>query len=170
MTGQLANRALTRWAQAATAKRHRGFAVAAVPHHARPTIDRVLVALASEEVWGACAIGASLLLALGLVLRRRPGRVHVAGAVLAPTALVLHAAFSPLAYGAHRLRLETRSGVVVVPEVGLAPEPGAPPARDPALQEASLVEVGERRAGFVHVRYGSNEGWLPASAVRVLVQ
>lgn len=137
---------------------------------ARPTIDRVIVALAPEEVWGLCAVGASLLLGLGLVLRRRPGRVHVAGAVLAPTALVLLAAFSPLAYGARKLRLETRSGVVVVPDVGLSPEPGAPPAREPSLQEASLVEVGERRAGFVHVRWGSTEGWLPAAAVRVLAR
>jgi len=39
---------------------------------ARPTLDRLVVGLASEQTWGLFALLASLLFALGLVLRRRP--------------------------------------------------------------------------------------------------
>ena len=94
----------------------------------RPTLDRVIVGLAGEQTWGLAAFAASLALALGLVLRPRAGRAHIAGSILVPTAIVALAALVPLAWGAHALRLSTRPGVIVATEVYLTDD-GGPRAR-----------------------------------------
>ncbi|WP_437765048.1 hypothetical protein WMF27_32035 [Sorangium sp. So ce281] len=137
----------------------------------RPTLGRVIVGLASERTWAAAALLASLLLALGMVLRRRPaGPAHVAGSVLAPTALVALLALVPLTYAARHLRLTTRAGVVVVPEVRLLDEDGRalPRAEHSAIPEGASVEVGRRSGGLAEVRWGATEGWVPASSIRLL--
>jgi hypothetical protein len=133
----------------------------------RPTLDRVIVGLASEEAWGIAALAASLLFAVGLVLRRRPGRPHVIGSVLAPTALTALVILAPLTWGARHLRLTTRPGVVVVSEVYLADEDGRSRGGDP-LPEAATVEAGERRGSMIHVRWGGAVGWVPAANVRLI--
>jgi tetratricopeptide (TPR) repeat protein len=134
----------------------------------RPTLDRMLVGLASEETWGIAAITASLLLALGLILRRRPaGPIHVAGSVLAPTAAIALLALIPLTWKARDLRLYARPGVIVAPEVYLADETGRALGGDP-IPEAASVETSERQGGMIHVRWGATEGWIPASGVRLL--
>jgi tetratricopeptide (TPR) repeat protein len=133
----------------------------------RPTLDRMVVGLADEETWGLAAFAASLALALGLVLRPRPGRAHIAGSILVPAAIVLLLALLPLAYGAHRLRLSTRPGVIVASEVRLLGEDGQARGGDP-VPEAAAVEVGERRGALVEVRWGAVEGWVQAADVRVL--
>ncbi|MFT3773678.1 MAG: hypothetical protein QM820_50530 [Minicystis sp.] len=133
----------------------------------RPTLDRMVVGLADEETWGLAAFAASLLLAAGLVLRPRPGRAHIAGSILVPTAAVLLLALVPLAYGARRLRLSTRPGVVVATEAHFTNEDGQARGGEP-VPEAASVEVGERRGSLVHVRWGAVEGWVPAADVRVL--
>ena len=75
----------------------------------RPTLDRVVVGLAGEETWGLAAFAASLALALGLVLRPRAGRAHIAGSILVPTAIVALARRSLRSRGARAaLRLSTR--------------------------------------------------------------
>lgn len=136
----------------------------------RPTLDRVIVGLASEQTWGAAALAASLLLAAGMVLRRRPaGPAHVAGSVLAPAALVALLALAPLTYAARQLRLTTRAGVIVVPEVYLADETGSALGKDP-IPEGASVEVGRRSGGRAEVRWGASEGWIPASSVRLLAE
>lgn len=133
----------------------------------RPTLDRVLVGLAGEETWGLFAFAASLLLAAGMVLRPRPGRAHIAGSILVPTAAVALLVFIPLAWGARSLRLRTRPGVVVAAEVHLSDAEGRAAGGDP-VPEAASVEVGERRGGLVHIRWGATEGWVPAADVRTL--
>jgi hypothetical protein len=134
----------------------------------RPTLDRMVVGLASEETWGAAALAASLLFAVGLVLRRRPaGAAHVAGSVLAPTALLALCALVPLTGGARWLRLHTRPGVVVEPEVYLTDEDGRALGGDP-VPEAAAVEIGERHGNLAHVRWGATEGWVPSSSIRPL--
>jgi hypothetical protein len=132
----------------------------------RPTLDRMLAGLAGEETWGLAAFAASLALAVGLVLRRRSGRANVAGSVMVPSAVVLLCALVPLAWGARRLRLSTRPGVIT-DEVHLVNEQGQALGGD-ALPEAASVEVGERQGGLVHVRWGATEGWVPGADVRVL--
>jgi tetratricopeptide (TPR) repeat protein len=133
----------------------------------RPTLDRVIVRLADEETWGAAALAASLLLAIGMALRPRKGRAHIAGSILVPTAIVALAALVPLTWGAHWLRLNTRPGVVIASELRLLDDQGKAIAGDP-LPEAASVEVGSRRGSLVHVRWGASEGWVPAADVRVL--
>ena len=105
--------------------------------------------------------------AVGLVLRRGRGAAHVTGSVLAPTALAGALVFTPLSLGARALRLSTRDGVVVVSEVSLTGDDGAPVAGD-AVPEAASVELGEHRGAQVHVRWGAAEGWAPVTSVRVL--
>ena len=133
----------------------------------RPTLDRMVVRLASEEAWGFAAFASSIALAIGMVLRRREGRAHIAGSILVPSALVLLVVLVPLTWGARHLRLTTRSGVVVTSEVRMVNAEGRALGGDP-VPEAASVEVGERRGGLVHVRWGASEGWVPAADVRVL--
>jgi tetratricopeptide (TPR) repeat protein len=136
----------------------------------RPTLDRLLVGLASEQTWGIGAVVASVLFAVGLALRRRPsGPVHVAGSVLAPTAAVALIALIPLAYKARDLRLRTRPGVIVAPEIYLTDETGRALGGDP-IPEAASVETAARLGSQLHVRWGAREGWVPASSVRLLAR
>jgi hypothetical protein len=134
----------------------------------RPTLDRVVVQLASERTWSLMALAASGLFALGLFLRRASASgLSVAGRILAPTSLVLFFVFFPLTLGARSLRLTTRAAVIVVPEVHLVDDAGTATGGDP-IPEAQMVEAGELRAGLIHVRWGSTEGWIPAGSVRLL--
>jgi hypothetical protein len=112
-----------------------------------------------------------LLLALGVMLRRRPaGPAHVAGSVLAPTALIALLALVPLTYAARHLRLSTHPAVVVVPEVRLLDESGRALAggEQSSIPEGAAVEVGRRTAGLAEVRWGASEGWVPAASLRLL--
>jgi hypothetical protein len=134
----------------------------------RPTLDRVIIGLASERTWSFLALLTSVLFALGLFLRRSAvSGLSVAGRVLAPTAFVFFLIFFPLTLGARMLRLSTRAAVVVAPEVFLVDDSGTATGGD-AISEAQLVETSEIRGGLIHVRCGSTEGWIPTSSVRLL--
>jgi hypothetical protein len=133
----------------------------------RPTLDRVVVGLAGEETWGLAALVASLALAVGMVLRPRAGRAHIAGSILVPTALSALLALVPLSLGARWRRINTRAGVIVAPELRLTDDQGHVLGGDP-VPEAASVEVGERRGALAHVRWGASEGWVPAADVRLL--
>lgn len=160
----------------------------------RPTLDRVVAGLLSDRAWTLASLFASLLLAIGILLRRfdrldkapskeddtRPAAsvvapkatapahpLHVTGSILVAVGLVALLALVPIAWHARALRLTTRAGVVVATEAHLTDDTGRALGGDP-LPEAAAVEVGERRPGIVHVRWGATEGWLPATSVRVL--
>jgi hypothetical protein len=134
----------------------------------RPTLDRVVVRLASERTWGVFAMSASMLLALGLLLRRREARMaHVAGSVLAPAAAVALFVFVPLTWAARHFDRTTRLGVVVAPELYLTTAAGVALQAD-AIAEAAAVEVSEQRGGLLKVRHGATEGWASSGSVRVL--
>ncbi|AKT43538.1 hypothetical protein [Chondromyces crocatus] len=134
----------------------------------RPTLDRVVVGLASEQTWGLAALLASVFLAVGIRLRRQPtGHAHVAGSVLTPAALVALLILTPLALFARHLRLDTRPGVIVVQEAYLTDASGRTLGRDPVPEGAS-VEVGRREGSLIEVRWGASEGWIPASSVRII--
>jgi tetratricopeptide (TPR) repeat protein len=156
---------------------------------ARPTLDRVIVGLASDRTWAIASIVASVLLAAGILLRRfdRPERaasledkaaelqpaqrpahpLHVAVTVVVAVSIVALLALVPIAWHARTLRLTTRPGVVVATEAHFTDDTGRALGGD-AIPEAAAVEVGERRGSIVHVRWGAAEGWLPATSVRVL--
>lgn len=162
----------------------------------RPTLDRVVAGLLGDRAWTIASVIASLLVAIGILLRRfdklddapkkddddarpaasvvapkgtaRPAHpLHVTGSVLVGVGLVALLALVPIAWHARTLRLTTRAGVIVATEAHLTDEDGTAIKGD-AIPEAAAVEVGERRTGIVHVRWGATEGWLPAASVRVL--
>lgn len=136
----------------------------------RPSLDRLVLGLATERTWSYLAIGASVLLALGLLLRRRAsGPVHVAGSVLAPVALLALTGLLPLSFGSRWLREHRRPGVIVASEVTLMGDEGR--AIDaPAIPEAASVEVGDRHGDAIFVRWGSTEGYAPQASVRMLAR
>lgn len=134
----------------------------------RPTLDRVVVGLASERAWSLLALAGSMFFAVGLFLRRSTtAGLSIAGRVLAPTAFVLFMVFLPLTLGARSLRLTTRAAVIVATEVHLVDDTGTATGGDP-IPEAQLVEAGELRGNLVHVRWGTTEGWVPSGSVRLL--
>jgi len=136
----------------------------------RPSLDRLVIGLATEEVWSALAAVSSLLFAIGLLLRRRPtGLVHVAGSVLWPVALLALCVFAPLAFGARWLREHRRPGVIVASEATLLNEAGAP-TNGPTIPEAAAVEVGDSHGDTIFVRWGTNDGYVPLASVRVLAR
>ncbi len=136
---------------------------------AKPSLDRVVMRLASETTWAVLAIVGAMILAAGLALRwlRKTGPAHLAGVLMIPLGALCVLAFVPLYHGARNLRQNTRMGVVVVREAYLTDERGT--SRDgEAIPEAARVEVGPRQGRLVPVRYGTTEGWLPATSVRLL--
>ncbi len=134
----------------------------------RPSLDRLVIGLLGEDAWAALALGASVLLAIGLLLRRRrAGPIHVAGSVLAPAAALALLVCTPLAVASRWLGAHRRPGVVVASEVSLSVGNGKSLGRDP-IPEAATVEVGETKGDDVFVRWGSNEGYVSSTAVRVL--
>ena len=135
---------------------------------ARPSLDRLVVGLARERTWGIAAIVASVLLALGLVLRRvKEGGLHLTGVLLAPIAGVALVLLLPLYVGARQLRLTTAPAVLVAREAHLVSVEGVTQGGDP-IPEAARLEVGERQGRLIEVRYGDREGYLPAEHVRLL--
>lgn len=104
---------------------------------------------------------------VALATSRPAHPLHVTGTVLVAVSIVALLALVPIAWHARTLRLTTRPGVVVAIEAHLTDETGRAQGGD-AIPEAAAVEVGERRGSVVHVRWGSAEGWLPATSVRVL--
>ena len=134
----------------------------------RPTIDRLVIGLASERGFAGAAFVASMLLAIGLFLRRTPsGPVHVAGSVMVPTSALALLALLPLTWASRDLRLRTQSGVVVATEVYMTADNGVALGGDP-IPEAAEVEVRERKDARLLVRWGPTEGWVPLGAVQIL--
>ncbi|MEM1030544.1 MAG: hypothetical protein AAF928_00315 [Myxococcota bacterium] len=136
---------------------------------ARPSLDRLVTRLFSETTWAALSVLGALVLASGIVMRRlrRQGPLHLAGVLMIPLGLLTVVGCVPLYHAARSLRLDTRPGVIVVREAHLTDERGTTQGAE-AIPEAARVEVGARRGRRVPVRYGTSEGWLPASSVRLL--
>ncbi len=134
----------------------------------RPSLDRVLMRLLTPNTWAGLAVGASVLFAVGLVLRRRAsGPAHVAGLVVASLAFVASLALLPLAFGSRWLAERRGAAVIVVPAVTLRDDAGKPTIA-PEIPEAARVELGDAKEGDVFVRWGSYEGWVERASVRPL--
>ncbi|MSP23915.1 MAG: hypothetical protein EXR75_01880 [Myxococcales bacterium] len=135
---------------------------------ATPSLDRLVYGLATPHAWAIAAILSSWLVAVGVLLRRRPaGARRLAGTLLIPVAAVLMVVLVPLAVGSAKVARSSVPGVLVVREAFLTDETGAALGGDPVL-EAARLELGEERNTLVHVRNGVREGWLPAENVRTL--
>lgn len=128
--------------------------------------DRLVTGLASERTWALLAIVSSLVLAAGLVLRRRGGGPwHVAGSLAVPLGALGLCVFTPATWWAGVLTHERGIGVVIAPEVTLSNDEGQR-TDAPVVPEAARVEVGRVADGRVRVRWGSYEGWAPLGSVR----
>jgi hypothetical protein len=134
----------------------------------RPSIDRVFLRLLTPNTWAILAGIASVLVAVGLLLRRRAGTTAgVAGTVVLSLSVFASLVLVPVTFASRWLEESFRPGVIVIPEASLLDDAGKP-TNAPELPEASHVELGADRDGKVLVRWGAYDGWLPRAAVRPL--
>lgn len=141
----------------------------------RPRLGRALVALLSEQVWAALAALSSLTVAAGIVVRRlgKSTLLRLTGLVALGVGSLLGLAFGVGAYAAEQFRVTSRPAVVVVAEARLTNEAGRPlplkrGADTTTVPEGATVYVREQREGRCRVEWGSTDGWLSLSEVRVL--
>lgn len=143
----------------------------------RPRLTRALVGLLSENTWAILAALSSVAVTVGIVVRRLGQRPlsRLSGLVALCVGAVLLFVFGSGAYAAEQLRVTSQPAVVVVPEARLTNEAGRPlPAKRGAdttsVPEGATVYVRERREGRCLVEWGSTDGWLSLSDVRLLAR
>jgi hypothetical protein len=140
----------------------------------RPRLTRALVGLLSEHTWSLLAAFSSLVVTLGIVARRisKGPLPRLSGLVAACVGAAALGVFGLGAYAAEQLRVTSQPAVVVVPEARLTNEVGRPlPAQrgaETSVPEGATVYVRERREGRCLVEWGSTDGWLSLSDVRLL--
>jgi hypothetical protein len=141
----------------------------------RPRLGRAIVALLSEQVWAVLAVLSSLAVALGVIVRRlgKTPFARLTGLVAIGVGTLLMLGFGAGAYSAEQFRVTSRTAVVVVPEARLTNETGRPlpfkrGADTTTVPEGATVYVREQREGRCLVEWGSTDGWLSASEVRIL--
>lgn len=155
--------------RAEVAKRRARSANAGSEVEAKPSLDRALIGLASERTWAVLAAFGSVLLTLGLALRRRQRdtAAHLVGTIATPLGALALVAFGMLAWGARHLRTTTEPAVVVATEARLLDEKGAP-IPGASIPEAARVEILERRGALALVRWGTVQGLAPLRELRVV--
>lgn len=141
----------------------------------RPRLGRAIAALLPEQVWAALAALSSLAIAAGVVLRRLASRalLRLSGTVAIGVGVPLALGFGSGAYAAEQFRVNSQPAVVVVPEARLTNETGRPlpykrGADTTTVPEGATVYVRERHEGRCLVEWGSTDGWLSLSELRVL--
>lgn len=170
---QVADTALSR-IRAEISRRHAREGTA--PVMARASLGRAVSSLAEENTWALTALLGSLLLTVGLGLRRFVKRTStsLAGAVGIGLGALLLVGGAGLAAAARHFRLTSSPAVIVADEARLLDESGKPlpqrrgSADSVLIPEGASVYVLERRPALVRVEWGSSEGWLTPGQVRVL--
>ncbi len=160
--------------RAEISRRHTREGVA--PVMARASLSRAATSLFDENVWAIVALSGSLLLTLGLALRRFVERTSaaLAGAIGIGLGVLLLVSGASLAAGARHFRLTSSPAVIVTEEARLLDESGKllPQKRGAAdsvtVPEGATVYVLERRPSYYRVEWGSSEGWLTPGQVRIL--
>jgi hypothetical protein len=132
------------------------------------SLGRTVTHLVSEPAWSALALAASVVLGLGLAVRRLTSarRVHVAASIAASIAAALLVICTVLYVAMRDERLHRREGVIVATSALPADERGMSRPGASSLPEAALVEIVDMKPGWTHVRWGKVDGWVPAGAVR----
>jgi hypothetical protein len=141
----------------------------------RPRLTRAITTLLPEQAWALLAALSSLTIAAGVLGRRLAKRplLRLSGLVAVSVGTALLVTFGSAAYAAEQLRVSSQAAVVVVPEARLTNESGRPlPSKRGAdttsVPEGATVYVSERREGRCLVEWGSTDGWLSLSEVRLL--
>ncbi|HYQ18140.1 MAG TPA: hypothetical protein VEQ58_20340 [Polyangiaceae bacterium] len=141
----------------------------------RPRLGRAIVALLDEQVWAILAALSALAVSIGVVTRRlaKSSLARLTGLVAIGVGSLLTLGFGCGAYAAEEFRVSSQPAVIVVPEARLTNETGRPlPSKRGAdtttVPEGATVYVRERREGRCLVEWGSTDGWLSLSEVRIL--
>jgi hypothetical protein len=156
------------------ARRHAQEGVA--PVMAKASLARAATSLVSENTWASVALCGSLLLTLGLALRRFVARTgaRLAGAIGIGLGAVLLASGAGMTAGARHFRQTSSPAVIVASEARLLDESGKPlpqkrgAADSVTVPEGASVYVLERRPTLYRVEWGSGEGWVTPGQVRIL--
>jgi len=146
------------------------------PVMARDSLGRAATSLFDENVWAYLALVGSLLLTLGLGLRRFVQRTSagLTGAIGIGIGAVMLLAGAGLTAGARHFRRTSSPAVIVADEARLLDEAGKPlpqkrgSADSVTIPEGASVYVLERRPTLLRVVWGSSEGWLSPGQVRIL--
>ncbi len=146
------------------------------PVMARASLGRAATSLLDENTWALVALVGSLLLSMGLALRRfvRRTSAELAGAVGIGLGAVLLVPGAGMTAGARHFRLTSSPAVIVADEARLLDETGKPlpqkrgAADSVTVPEGASVYVLERRPTLYRVEWGSSEGWLTPGQVRIL--
>jgi len=141
----------------------------------RPRLSRAIAGLLPEQVWATLALLCSLAVAVGVVLRRlaKSSLPRLTGTVAISVGAALTIAFGSGAYAAEQFRVSSQAAVVIVPEARLTNEqgrhlPSKRGADTTSVPEGATVYVRERRDERCLVEWGSTDGWLRLSEVRLL--
>lgn len=141
----------------------------------RPRLSRAIATLLPEQAWAVLALLCSVTVTAGIVLRRlaRAPLLRLAGVVAVSVGTALTLAFGAGAYAAEQFRVGSQPAVVVVPEARLTNEqgrhlPSKRGADTTTVPEGATVYVRERREERCLVEWGSTDGWLRLSEVRLL--
>ena len=141
----------------------------------RPRLSRAIAGLLPEQAWAMLAAASSLAIAAGVVLRRRAVRplLRLSAMVAISVGAALALVFGSAAYAAEQFRATSQPAVVVIPEARLTNETGRPlphkrGADTTTLLEGATVYVKDRHEGRCLVEWGSTDGWLSLSQVRLL--
>ncbi len=146
------------------------------PVMARASLGRAVSSLLDENTWAKVALLGSLLLTVGLGLRRfvRRTSAQLAGAVSIGLGALLLVSGAGLTAGARHFRLTSSPAVIIADEARLLDESGKPlpqrsgTADSVTIPEGASVYVLERRPALFRVEWGSGEGWLTPGQVRIL--
>ena len=141
----------------------------------RPRLGRAIAALLSEQAWALLAALSSLAIAAGIVTRRLAATplLRLTGLVAIGVGSLTALGFGAGAYAAEQFRVSSKPAVVVVPEARLTNETGRPlpfkrGADTTTVPEGATVYVREQREGRCLVEWGSTDGWLNVSELRIL--
>lgn len=146
------------------------------PVMARASLARAATSLLDENTWASMAALGSLMLSLGLFLRRFVQRTsaQLAGAIGIGVGALLLSSGASMAAGARHFRLTSSPAVIVADEARLMDESGKPlplsrgNADSVTIPEGASVYVLERRPTLYRVEWGSSQGWLSPAQVRIL--
>jgi hypothetical protein len=135
-------------------------------------LGRSVAHVLPEEGWAVLAAVASALLGIGLFVRALADstRGKVGGAIVTAIAMPLLVAGASLALARRHERLTLREAVVVVPGARPADDRGIARTGVTPIPEAALAEVVADKPGWIDVRWGAVEGWVPSSAVRAVAK
>lgn len=146
------------------------------PVMARDSLARAATSLLDENVWAVLALTGSLLLTLGLALRRFVPRTSagLAGAISIGLGALLLSGGAALTAGARHFRRTSVPAVIVAEEARLLDDSGKPlpqkrgAADSVTIPEGASVYVLERRPSLYRLEWGSTQGWVTPGQVRIL--